>query len=158
MKQTSLWAILLAGSWWLWSAHTEMLIIIFGVFSIALTLFFARRMDRESDDHPPYELGLRPLFYFPYIFWEIVKANIDVAKIVISPKMKISPRMFKAKASQKTAIGQVIYANSITLTPGTITLDVRDGEFIVHALTKEAADGVLSGDMDRRVTRLEGGS
>jgi multicomponent Na+:H+ antiporter subunit E len=152
----SLWAVLLAAAWWLWSAHTEMLIIIFGVFSIGLTLLFFARMDREAGEQLPYKLGLRPLFYLPYIFWEIVKANIDVAKIICSPKMKINPQMFRAKASQQTIIGQVIYANSITLTPGTITLDVRDGEFLVHALTKDAADGVLAGDMDRRVTKLEG--
>ena len=133
-----------------------MLIIIFGVFSVALTLVFVVRMDREAGDHLPYKLGIRPLFYLPYIFWEIVKANIDVAKIICRPKMKISPQMFRARASQKTAVGQVVYANSITLTPGTITLDVRDGEFLIHALTKEAADGVLAGDMDKRVSKLEG--
>lgn len=152
----SLWAVLLTAAWWLWSAHTEMLIIIFGVFSVALTLVFVVRMDREAGDHLPYKLGIRPLFYLPYIFWEIVKANIDVAKIICRPKMKISPQMFRARASQKTAVGQVVYANSITLTPGTITLDVRDGEFLIHALTKEAADGVLAGDMDKRVSKLEG--
>ena len=148
--------MLLVGAWWLWSAHTEGLIIAFGVISVSLTLYVSARMDRESDEHPPYTLGLRPLFYLPYLFWEIVKANIDVAKIVLSPKMKISPQTFRTKASQKTVIGQVIYANSITLTPGTITLDARDGEFLVHALTKDAADGVQAGDMDRRVARLEG--
>ena len=72
--------------------------------------------------------------------------------------MNISPKMFRAKASQKSIVGQVVYANSITLTPGTITLDVRDGELLIHALTENAADGVLSGDMDRKVTKLEGKS
>jgi multicomponent Na+:H+ antiporter subunit E len=152
----SVWALMLTLAWWLWSAHTETLIIIFGVISIALVLFFFHRMEREAGDSYEYTLGLRPLLYFPYIVWEIITANFYVAKIIISPKMKISPKMFRTSASQKTEIGQAVYANSITLTPGTITLDVRDGQFLVHALTEETAEGVLSGDMDRRVTRLEG--
>ena len=88
---------------------------------------------------------------------EIIKANVDVIKAICRPNMNISPRMIKVKASQTTEIGQVVYANSITLTPGTITLDVRDGEMLVHALTKDTAAGLQTGEMDRRVTRLEGG-
>ena len=93
---------------------------------------------------------------YTYIFWEIVKANIDVAKIICSPKMKINPQMFRAKASQQTIIGQVIYANSITLTPGTIALDLYEGVVEVHALTKAAQDGVESGEMDAKVVAMEG--
>jgi len=158
LKKLTLWAFMLALTWWLWSAHTETLIIIFGVSSILLTLFLFDRMDKESGDSYPYTLGIRPLFYLPYLVIEIIKANLDVAKIILSPKMKLSPKIFRAKASQKTVVGQVVYANSITLTPGTITLDVRDGEFLVHALTDDAAEGVLAGDMDRKVTKLEGKS
>ena len=148
----------MSGTWWLWSAHTEVLIIIFGVFSVWLSLFLFNRMDREAQEHAPYTLGLKPIFYLPYILWEIIKANFDVAKIILHPKLPISPRMIRVEASQKTIVGQVIYANSITLTPGTITLDVRDGEFIVHALTKDTAAGVQSGEMCRRVSRMEGDS
>lgn len=161
MKHTVLWGLLLTAAWWLWSAHTEFLIIIFGVGSIILTLYFFIRMDRFADERPPYTLGLRPIWYIPYILWEIVKANLDVAKIIISPKMEIQPRMFETEASQKTAIAQVIYANSITLTPGTITCDMREENgrmlFRVHALTNATRAGVESGDMDRRCARLEGG-
>ena len=148
--------LLLTSAWWLLSGHTEVLILIFGVLSIGLVMWIAARMDRFADDSPPYILGVRPLFYLPYICWEIVKANIDIAKICISPKMEIQPQLLRAKTTQTTLIGQVTYANSITLTPGTVTLDLRDGEVLVHALTQAAADGVLSGDMDKRVSRLEG--
>jgi multicomponent Na+:H+ antiporter subunit E len=161
LKHTILWGLLLTAAWWLWSAHVEPLIVIFGVGSIIVTLYFFARMDRFADDHPPYELGLRPIWYIPYILWEIVKANLDVARIIISPKMNIQPRMFDTEATQKTTIGQVIYANSITLTPGTITCDMRDegGKmmFKVHALTADSKAGVEAGDMDKRCTRLEGG-
>ena len=150
--------LLLAGAWWLLSGHTETLIVLFGFISIALVMVLGARMDHYADDHPPYALGLRPLAYVPYICWEIFKANIDVAKICVSKKMDIQPQLIRAKTTQSTLVGQVTYANSITLTPGTITLDLREGEVLVHALTKDAADGVLSGDMDRRVAKLEGRS
>ena len=70
--------------------------------------------------------------------------------------MKISPRLIRVRASQKTVLGHVVYANSITLTPGTISLDLRDGAILVHALTDETAEGVLNGEMNARVARLEG--
>jgi multicomponent Na+:H+ antiporter subunit E len=69
--------------------------------------------------------------------------------------LPISPHLITVRTSQKTAVGQVIYANSITLTPGTISLDVRDDTILVHALTSDSAAGVEAGEMDRRVSRLE---
>ena len=153
-----LWLFLMGGTWWLWSGKTDFLIVVFGVVSVLITVWLFSRMDNKSGENSEYRLGLRPVFYLPWILWEIIKANVDVIKVICRPKMDISPRMIRVKASQKTDIGQVIYANSITLTPGTITLDVRDGEMLVHALTKDTAAGLETGDMDRRVTRLEGGS
>ncbi len=147
---------MLAGAWWLWSGHTEPMMIAFGVGSILLVLWVFKRMDDVAEDKAPYRLGLRPIFYLPYIIWEIVKANIDVAKVIVSPSLPISPRVFRAKISQKTSVAQVIYANSITLTPGTITLDLRDGEVLVHALTDDTAEGILEGSMDARCAKLEG--
>ena len=87
---------------------------------------------------------------------EIVKANIAVALRIVSPRLPIRPRVIRVRAGQRTDIGRVIYANSITLTPGTVTVDTEGDHITVHALTPEAAEGVLSGEMDRRVTRVEG--
>ena len=89
---------------------------------------------------------------------EIVVSNLAVAKVIMSPSLPIHPRIVRVTGTQRTATGQVIYANSITLTPGTVTLDVRGDKFLVHALTSESAQGLLSGEMDERVTRLEGES
>ena len=86
-----------------------------------------------------------------------VKANLDVAKIILTPSLPISPRLIRVPGTQRTDMGLVTYANSITLTPGTITLDVRDGYLLVHALTAESAAGVRTGEMDAKVTALEGG-
>ena len=119
----ALWGVALAATH-MWSGINLPLIIGFGVFSVIFVLWIMKRMDDVACDEPPYTLGLRPLFYLPYLIWEIVKANIDVTKAIFSPN-SISPQMFRTKASQKTGVARVIYANSITLTPGTITLDMR---------------------------------
>ena len=87
--------------------------------------------------------------------WQIFKSNLEIARIILARRMPVSPRLLRVRASQRTAVGQFIYANSITLTPGTISLDLRDGQILVHALTKESAAGVEGGEMDRRVSRLE---
>ena len=114
------------------------------------------RMAQITGDHLVYKLAFRPVLYLPWLMWEILKSNLAVAKVVLSPDMPIRPRLIKVKASQQTELGKVIHANSITLTPGTITLDVREDTFLVHALTKESADGTMSGVIDRKVTALEG--
>jgi multicomponent Na+:H+ antiporter subunit E len=139
-------------------------------------------LDRES---LPVYLGLRPfLSYVPWMIWEVVKANVGVARIILDPKLPIEPEIVRVPADQKTALTQVIYANSITLTPGTISMDVRThrrmeeahdqredvesdddparsgwaiihGSILVHALTPEAAQAVVDGEMGRRVSNLE---
>jgi len=148
--------VLLCCAWLLWSGHTEPLILGFGVASVALVTWLTWRMDRVDRYPMGWGLGLRPLLYIPWLALEIVKSNLHVARVVLSPSLPIQPRLVRVKATQKTELGQVIYANSITLTPGTITLDVRNGEFLVHALTDEVAEGLESGEMDRKVTALEG--
>jgi multicomponent Na+:H+ antiporter subunit E len=148
----------LAVVWFLWSGHTEPLIVGFGALSVGLVTALWARMDRLDGGEPPYALGLRPLTYLPYLLWEIVLSNLHVAKTILSPSLPVQPQLVRVNVTQKTVLGQVVHANSITLTPGTITLDVRDGSFLVHALTDHTAAGVLSGDMDARVTALEGAS
>ena len=76
---------------------------------------------------------------------------------VLDPKLPISPRMVVFHGSQKTDLGRVIYGNSITLTPGTVSLDVREERIFVHALTEVSARSLLDGEMDRRVSALERG-
>ena len=143
-------------TWFLWSGHTEPLLLAFGVFSVGIVTLLAFRMNVIDEESEPYELGLRPLLYVPWLLWEIAKANLHVARVILTPSLPVHPRLLRIRATQKSNLGRVILANSITLTPGTVTLDVRDGTLLVHALTPKSADGLLSGDMDRRVTWLEG--
>jgi len=138
------------------SGHTDTLLVSLGAASAVLCVFISRRMDVVDHEGHPLHLGWKAIVYWPWLAWEIVKANIDVTKIILSPKMSISPMMFKVKASQQTEIGHVTYGNSITLTPGTVTVALVDDDLTVHAITQEMADGVKTGDMDRRVTQMEG--
>ena len=83
-------------------------------------------------------------------------ANIEVTKIVLAGKMPLQRNMIEVGAHQKSELGKVILANSITLTPGTVSVSMKDDRILVHALSFEGAEEDLSGDMDRRVCRLEG--
>ena len=113
-------------------------------------------MHIADEEGVPIELGLRPFVYAIWLIKEIVLANIDVARRVLDPRLPIRPRLIRVKASQTGDLGRVIYANSITLTPGTVSVDMQGDEITVHALTADAADEDKSGEMDRRVTELEG--
>ena len=95
------------------------------------------------------------LFYAPWLIWQIVKANVDVARRILDPRLPIRPHVIRIRAGQKTDLGRVIYANSITLTPGTVTIDLEGRDLRVHALTDEAAEGLATGEMDRRVSSTE---
>ncbi|MBW2421779.1 MAG: Na+/H+ antiporter subunit E [Deltaproteobacteria bacterium] len=146
----------LAVFWLLWSGHFEPALLAYGLLSCALVLVVSLRLDVVDPEALPVHFGLRPILYLPWLFVEIAKANVDVAKIILSPTLRIYPHLIRVPARQRSEVGQVTYANSITLTPGTISLDVRDDQILVHALTKEAAAGVESGEMDRRVAWMEG--
>lgn len=127
-----------------------------GLGSCALVVLIANRMDLIDHEGHPIHLSWRAIMYFPWLLWEIIKANIDVAKVIIQPEMPIQPNVFRVKASQLDELGHAIYANSITLTPGTVALDLYDGTVEVHALTKAAQDGVETGEMDAKVVAMEG--
>ena len=147
------------GLWLLLSGHFwDPLLLGFGVLSCFLVVLIAWRMDRVDPEEPPLNLniGRRILFYWPWLLWQIVKSSIDVAKIILDPALPISPTLISIKLPQRTDLGQVIYANSITLTPGTVTTYLSGGAIDVHALTQAAADDLLEGEMSRRVSHLEG--
>ena len=86
-----------------------------------------------------------------------MRSNIKVARHILSPRLPIDPRTITVEAGQKDELDQVVYANSITLTPGTVSLRLHEGEITVHALTAEFAKDVESGEMQRRVRRQVGG-
>ncbi len=151
--------ILWSGLSWPWARDYEPLLLWMGVLSTTFVVFLAARMKIIDSEGVPVELtNFRLLGYVPWLAWEIAKANADVVRRILHPSLPISPTLIRVRASQRSEIGQVVYANSITLTPGTVSVDVEDGSITVHALSRDAADGVETGEMDRRVAHLEGAS
>ena len=154
MRIVSLGLVLFA-TWLLLSGHYEALTIGFGILSCIAVAAIARKMhivDREG--HPVHLTAKAPLYWL-WLAWQIVKSNIDVARRIIDPRLPISPTVFTVPTSQGTELGQVIYANSITLTPGTVSLRVDKDGIDVHALAEEAAHELQGGEMDRHVTTVE---
>jgi multicomponent Na+:H+ antiporter subunit E len=105
----------------------------------------------------PLQLVPRTLSYWPWLLVEVLKSGWDVSRIIVDPRLPISPTLVRFKPSQRTTVGLVTHANSITLTPGTLTVSAEADEFVVHALTRAGAEGTLSGEMDARVRAYEGG-
>ncbi|MCP5152391.1 MAG: Na+/H+ antiporter subunit E [Ectothiorhodospiraceae bacterium] len=143
--------------WLLLSGIYEAWLMGLGALSCAFTVWVAARMDVvDHEGHPIHLRWGRLLVYLGWLGREIVVANIQVVRLILSRSMAITPTVAHVPASQRTDLGRVIYANSITLTPGTISIDVRDGDIEVHALTREGIEALLEGEMDRRVRELEG--
>lgn len=154
MKHIIGMTLFLAGLWLLLSGYFLGWLLALGVASIALTVFIVHRMEVVDHEAFPIHLGPRALLYYPWLLKEIVVSNITVAKAILSGPNAIHPEVLTVDATQDSEVGLVTYANSITLTPGTISSSVDDNRITVHALLKETADGVRSGDMDRRVSRM----
>jgi multicomponent Na+:H+ antiporter subunit E len=143
--------------WLAWSGHFEPLLLALGAGSVLVVVALSAHMRVLDEESMPLSLHHgRLLLYVPWLFWEIVKANLDVARRIVAPGgPRIAPRLIRVRASQRSELAQVVYANSITLTPGTVSVDLSDGEILVHALSREAAEGLETGEMDRRCTALE---
>jgi multicomponent Na+:H+ antiporter subunit E len=151
-----LMGLMLAAIWLLLSGLFKPLLLVLAALSVLLTLLLAGRMNIVDRAAHPVWAAVRYIPYWPWLAVEIVKSSIDVARRVLSPTISVSPTVFEVRASQKTVVGRVVLANSITLTPGTVTLDVDGDRLRVHALSRESVDYLLEGEMDRRVTRAEG--
>ena len=148
----------LFGLWLLLSGHYDNpLLLTLGVISSIAVVFIAQRMDVIDHESVPLQLRFGFIGYLGWLAKEIILANVAVAKIIISPSLPLSPLLFRVKTSQKTDVGRVMHANSITLTPGTVSVEVEDGDIIVHAIAGNLASDMAKGGMDRRVTAVEGG-
>ena len=154
--------VVLSGVWFVWSGHTTTLILSFGLGSVALSVWMSRRLQIVDEEGQPLKLGL--LLYLPWLFKEIVVANIDVIKRICTfgpIEDQISLTWTKVPAKQSSRLGRVIFANSITLTPGTISVELEEGGddhfILVNALSAEGADALIDGgEMGERVSAAEG--
>jgi multicomponent Na+:H+ antiporter subunit E len=153
--------VVLFGVWLLWSGHYSIdhtLVLVFGIVSCLAVVAIVRRMGIVDSEGHPIHLAGRALRYAPWLLLAILRSNVDVVLRILNPRLPISPTLIRIRASQKTALGKVIYANSITLTPGTVSVEVEDDLILVHALSQESARELVDGEMDRRVSAMEGAS
>jgi multicomponent Na+:H+ antiporter subunit E len=151
-------AAALAAVWWLWSGHTDPFLLGLGALSCLSVVGLCWRMGILDDETVP--LGLRPLRLLRYSVWlirEIVLSNLDVTRRILTRELPIRPVVIRVRSRQKSDLGRVIFANSITLTPGTVTISLDGDELTVHALSIAEADHdrEIAVDMNRRVLELE---
>lgn len=154
-RYRALWLLLLlVAAWLLWSGIYKPLIIGLGAFSCAVTINIVRRMDILDKNLLSVHFNFRFFGYWLWLIKEIIKSSLIVSKLVLNPRLPISPHVFDIDASALDAADQGLLGNSITLTPGTLTMDLYEGVIKVHSLTKEGADDLMEGEMTRRVLAL----
>lgn len=150
-----MFAFILCLYWFLLSGHTSILLLTLGLASVVLVIWLVSRMDRKDRAPARMIFSLEMLSYLSWLVWQVIITNIDVARRIWNPSLPIEPESRKIKVSINDPLIKTIYANSITLTPGTVTTEVGEDYFIVHALNVESLDELEEGEMERRLSRLE---
>jgi len=149
--------VVFAATWVLWSGMLQPLLLGAGLVSVVSVLALARRIGFfESSIHTLHMLGRLPRFW-SRLLPEIVTSNLAVTRVVLSPRLPISPCIVTIDASRLPRASQAVLANAITLTPGTLTLDIDAGRIEVHCLTRDAARDLEAAALVERASRLEQG-
>lgn len=152
-------AVLLMALWLILSGRFYLEPIFYGAVSVALVVWLNAKIC-----HIPLSSGEvlsgnriklpRLILYIPWLLWQIALSAIAVAKLTLHPRMPINPMVVRFKSPYPNSIAKVILGNSISLTPGTLTLDIKGDYFVVHAIVDELEEGLVNGDMQSRVGRL----
>lgn len=156
--RTILSILTLFALWLLLSGIYKPLIVWLGLASSIVAVLVVRRMD-AVDGHK-LSIPLKPLKFIAYLLWllkEIAVSNIAVTKLILSPTMGLRQHFFRVPNTQRSELGAAIYANSITLTPGTISVEIDRDAFWVHAANFSDDDHAALADMDARVSATETG-
>lgn len=148
-------ALILAALWLAVSGVYKIPILLFGAGSIVLVLWLSRRMDVVGVEHNPMLFSWRLPMYWAWLMWQVAIANFNVARRVLVPA-SIRPQVLRISVPMRSPVAKVTYANSVTLTPGTVSLELTDKVLVVHALDDVSAEGLMSGDMADRIAWLEG--
>lgn len=148
----------LFGYWLLLSGHYDTWLVASGaVLSVAVVAFSLFKGITDEEGFPIEKLP-RGLIYWPWLGWQMILSALNVSRLILDPKLPISPTMVKVDTLQKSAVGLTTYANSITLTPGTISVEVSEkGSAVwVHAITRENAQGFSDDKMNRMAAWMDG--
>jgi multicomponent Na+:H+ antiporter subunit E len=144
----------LAAAWLLWSGLFKPLLLVLGAVSCALVLVVAWRMQLFDAHLFSLRFMWRLIRFWGWLGKEIVRSSLEVTRVVLSPRLPISPSVAEFDSLCEHPVDRAILGNSITLTPGTLTLQIDGQRFTVHALTQAGAHDVVGGAMDRRVNEL----
>lgn len=150
------------------SGHYDVTHITMGVFSCLLITLLNLRLrkyyyfEEEIEDTRAKLKGIAPgririarlFFYIPWLIWQIVVASLQVASVVLRPKMPIDPALMRFKTKLPNMESKVILGNSITLTPGTITIRIKGDEFLVHSLMDVSQTGIIDESLPTQVAKL----
>ena len=142
-------------AWLVWSGLYKPLLLGLGFLSCVLCVYLADRMGFFQRLALVRVIARLP-GYWVWVLKEVVVSSWDVARTILHPNMPISPTVVEIDAGTDNEAVQVILANSITLSPGTVTLDMHEGKLKVHCLTRAGAEALLAGEAQRRALALEG--
>lgn len=155
MKKLAISSVCLFLVWLLLSGFFKANFLILGGLSCLFVSWLSIKLNIFSENSEHLKINIRAISYIPWLLIEIIKSNLHVARIILDPKLPIQPQAFWTEGHQKTDTALAIHANSITLTPGTISLEADGKKLRVHALTDHTAQGVKDGAIDRKVAGLE---
>ena len=147
----------LLGFWLVMSGKLEVFHILTGILAVSFVVWLDRRLGPLSKDEDAISLHahfLKLPVYLPWLAWQMILSSFHVGKVILVPRHKIHPMMLKFDSKMPSNAARVILGNSITLTPGTLTLDIQEDTFLVHALDVQSSESLLAGDMQKRVGRL----
>jgi multicomponent Na+:H+ antiporter subunit E len=147
-------ALFVAVVWLLLSGHYTALILSLGVLSVLIVTWFLGRMDRVDGELGVLPMRPRLLYYLLWLMWQVVLSNIDLVRRIWDPTLPIRPTWQRLDVKLTSALAKTLYANSITLTPGTLTTDVKEDHFMVHSLSSDGIDELRKGEMERQIQRL----
>ena len=148
--------IALVATWLTLSGYFTPMLLTLGAISIALVIGACLRMNILDRETAPYLSMPKTLIYFVWLFKEIIKANVQVVRAVLKPDMLVSPTLTKIPYSQEIDLSKVMFANSITLTPGTVSVLMEEDHILVHALLSEMSDPEDFREMGARASNAVG--
>ncbi len=147
-------ALFVATVWLLLSGHYTALILSLGGLSVLIVTWFIRRMDRVDGELGVLPMRPRLLYYLLWLMWQVVLSNIDLVRRIWDPTLPIRPTWQRLDIKVTSVPAKTLYANSITLTPGTLTTDVREDHFLVHSLSPDGIAELRKGGMEKQIQRL----
>lgn len=147
-------SLFIAVVWLLLSGHYTALILSFGAVSSLIVVWFMWRMDRVDEDLGVPPMRPRVLYYLLWLMWQVVLSNIDLVRRIWDPALPIRPTWQRLDIKVTSSLAKTLYANSITLTPGTLTTDVREDHFMVHSLSPDGIEDLRKGGMEKQIQRL----